>query len=186
MKLNYKGQHVFDLWKHFKHVSVGASLDAMGPHAEYIRTGTVWSTIEKNRIDMIEQCPEVDFYISPTLSIMNAMHITDFHKDWVEKGLINPQDLNINILQYPMHYRIDIAPNHYKEKIIKKYKEHIKWLEGHDDLQRATNGFISAINFLDVNNTKYLNTFWEKTKQLDEIRNENIFDFIPELNEITT
>jgi len=54
----------------------------------------------------------------------------------------------------------------------------------HDDLQRATNGFISALNYLDVNNTNYLKTFWEKTNQLDEIRNENIFDSIPELKEM--
>jgi organic radical activating enzyme len=184
-QVKLKDRYVFDYWKKFDSVSVGASLDAMGKHAEYIRKGTKWSTVEDNRRRMIDTCPNVDFYISPTLSIMNAMHITDFHKDWVEKGLLKHQDLNINILQDPMHYRIDIAPKHYKDKIRTKFQEHIKWLEGHDDLQRATNGFISAINFLDVNNTKHLSTFWEKTKQLDEIRNENIFNSIPELNEIT-
>ena len=183
-QVKLKDRYVFDYWKKFDSVSVGASLDAMGKHAEYIRKGTKWSTVEDNRRRMMDTCPNVDFYISPTLSIMNAMHITDFHKDWVEKGLLKHQDLNINILQDPMHYRIDIAPEHYKDKIRNKFQEHIKWLEGHDDLQRATNGFISAVHYLDVNNTKYLNTFWEKTKQLDEIRNENMLDSIPELNEI--
>jgi len=185
-EVKLKDRYVFDYWKKFDSVSVGASLDAMGKHAEYIRKGTKWSVVEDNRKRMLDTCPDVDFYISPTLSIMNAMHITDFHKDWVEKGLLKHQDLNINILQDPMHYRIDIAPDYYKDKIRNKFQEHIKWLEGNDDLQRATNGFISALNYLDVNNTQYLDTFWEKTKQLDKIRNENIFDFIPELNEITT
>jgi len=184
-EVKLKDRYVFDYWKKFDSVSVGASLDAMGKHAEYIRKGTKWSTVEDNRKRMLDTCPDVDFYISPTLSIMNAMHITDFHKDWVEKDLLKHQDLNINILQDPMHYRIDIAPDHYKDKIRNKFQEHIEWLEGNDDLQRATNGFISALNYLDVNNTQYLDTFWEKTKQLDKIRNENIFDFIPELNEIT-
>jgi hypothetical protein len=133
---------------------------------------------------MLDICPDVDFYISPTLSIMNAIHLTDFHKDWVEKGLLKHQDLNINILQDPMHYRIDIAPEHYKDKIRTKFQEHIKWLEGKDDLRRATNGFISALNYLDVDNTKYLKTFWEKTNQLDKIRSESVFDSIPELYEI--
>ena len=185
-EVKLKDRYVFDYWKKFDSVSIGASLDAMGKHAEYIRKGTKWDVVEDNRKRMLDTCPNVDFYISPTLSIMNAMHITDFHKDWVEKGLLKHQDLNINILQDPMHYRIDIAPEHYKDKIRAKFQEHIKWLEGHDKLQRATNGFISAINYLDVNNTQYLDTFWEKTKQLDEIRNENILDSIPELNEITT
>jgi len=183
-EVKLKDRYVFDYWKKFDSVSVGASLDAMGKHAEYIRKGTKWSVVEDNRKRMLDTCPDVDFYISPTLSIMNAMHITDFHKDWVQKGLLKHQDLNINILQDPMHYRIDIAPDHYKDKIRNKFQEHIEWLEGNDDLQRATNGFISAMNYLEVNNTKYLDTFWQKTKQLDEIRNENIFDFIPELEEI--
>jgi sulfatase maturation enzyme AslB (radical SAM superfamily) len=183
-QVKLKDRYVFDYWKKFDSVSVGASLDAMGKHAEYIRKGTKWDVVEENRRRMLDTCPDVDFYISPTLSIMNAMHITDFHKDWVEKGLLKHQDLNINVLQDPMHYRIDIAPEHYKDKIRAKFQEHVKWLEGHDQLQRATSGFNSAINFLDTSNTQYLDEFWRKTKQLDAIRNENIFDYIPELKEI--
>jgi hypothetical protein len=67
-------------------------------------------------------CPNVDFYISPTLSIMNALHLPDFHKDWVDRGLITPQDLNVNILQDPMHFRLDIATKEYKEQIQQKLK----------------------------------------------------------------
>jgi MoaA/NifB/PqqE/SkfB family radical SAM enzyme len=184
-QVKLKDRYVFDYWRKFNSVAVGASLDAMGEHAEYIRKGTVWSTIETNRKRMLDTCPEVDFYISPTVSIMNAMHITDFHRDWVEKGFLKHQDLNVNILQNPMHYRIDIAPPEYKEKIKQKFIEHIKWLSGNDSLNRATKGFLSAISFLETDNTQYLKTFWEKTKQLDAIRNESIFDYIPELKEIS-
>ena len=88
-----KDRLVFDYWKKFDSVAVGASLDAMGPRAEYIRKGTKWDIVEENRRQMMEICPRVDFYISPTLSILNAMHIPDFHREWVGKGLIKPQDL---------------------------------------------------------------------------------------------
>ena len=50
---------------------------------------------------MLKKCPEVDFYISPTLSLMNVQHVPDFHKDWTERGLLQPQDLNVNVLQSP-------------------------------------------------------------------------------------
>ena len=177
-----KDREVFDYWRKFDSVSVGASLDAMGPHAEYIRKGTVWSTIEANRRKMLEICPNVDFYISPTLSIMNALHLPDFHRDWVEKGLLNPQDLNINILQDPPHYRIDIAPQEYKKEIERLYKGHIAWLEDKDPLQRATSGFKSAIKYMNAtDNTALIDVFWEKTAKLDNIRNEVIYDYIPEL-----
>jgi radical SAM protein with 4Fe4S-binding SPASM domain len=74
-----KGQSVFEYWKLFKNVAVGASLDGSGKHAEYIRKGTDWKQVEQNRIEMLQVCPQVDFYISPTLSIMNAWQLPDFH-----------------------------------------------------------------------------------------------------------
>jgi sulfatase maturation enzyme AslB (radical SAM superfamily) len=177
-----KGKSVFEYWKLFDSVSVGASLDGSGQYAEYIRKGTRWEQIEKNRVEMMKVCPNVDFYISPTLSIMNAWHLPDFHKDWVERGLIKPQDLNVNILQDPPFYRIDIAPMKYKQRLRIKYQEHIEWLRAQDPLQRATVGFESAIKFLmAIDNTHLIDTFWRKTHELDSIRSERLLDIIPEL-----
>jgi radical SAM protein with 4Fe4S-binding SPASM domain len=177
-----KGRSVFEYWKQFESVAVGASLDDMGPRAEYIRKGTDWAVVEQNRRDMLAICPEVDFYISPTLSIMNAWHLPDFHRDWVAKGLLQAQDLNVNILQDPAHYRIDIAPAEYKGVLMARYREHIEWLRGQDPLQRATQGFESAITFMTAtDNTPLIDTFWRKTHELDAIRKENILDIIPEL-----
>ena len=177
-----KGRSVFEYWKQFDSVSVGASLDGQGLYGEYIRKGTNWAVVEQNRRDMLRVCPEVDFYISPTLSIMNAWHLPDFHRDWVAKGLIQAQDLNVNILQDPPHYRIDIAPAAYKGLLLARYREHITWLAGQDSLLRATRGFESAITFMTAtDNTPLIDTFWRKTHELDSIRKENILDIIPEL-----
>jgi radical SAM protein with 4Fe4S-binding SPASM domain len=183
-KTKLKDRYVFDYWRKFRSVAVGASLDAMGPRAEYIRKGTDWSEVETNRQMMIEQCPNVDFYISPTMSIQNALHIPDFHRDWVERGYIQPQDLNVNILQDPKWLRIDIAPESYKEKLRVKFKEHLEWLRPLDKLNRATVGFESALNFLETDNSQYLPEFWERMTKLDELRNENLLEVIPELDEI--
>ena len=180
-----KDRSVFDYWKKFDSVAVGASLDASGKRAEYIRKGTVWSEVEQNRRQMLEICPAVDFYISPTLSIMNALHICDFHRDWVEQGLLQPQDLNVNILQDPRYYRIDIAPEHYKEKIRDRFEQHLEWLKPLDTLNRASVGFESALNFLSAtDNSNLIPDFWTRTRQLDHIRKENILDSIPELEQM--
>jgi hypothetical protein len=177
-----KGRSVFEYWKQFQSVAVGASLDDSGSRGEYIRKGTDWAVVEQNRRDMLRVCPEVDFYISPTLSIMNAWHLLDFHRDWVEKGLIRAQDLNVNILQDPAHYRIDIATVEYKQTLTALYQSHIQWLDGQDPLNRATQGFESAITFMNAtDNTHLIDTFWRKTHELDAIRTENILDTIPEL-----
>jgi radical SAM protein with 4Fe4S-binding SPASM domain len=177
-----KGRSVFEYWKQFKSVAVGASLDGSGQYGEYIRKGTDWDQVYANRVEMISVCPNVDFYISPTLSIMNAWHLPDFHREWVGAGLIQPQDLNVNILQDPRHYRIDIAPAEYKARVQEKYQRHLEWLRARDPLQRATTGFESAIKFMNAtDNTHLIDTFWRKTHELDSIRNERCLDVIPEL-----
>jgi MoaA/NifB/PqqE/SkfB family radical SAM enzyme len=182
-EVKLKDRYVFDYWKKFDSVAIGASLDAMGPRAEYIRKGTDWDQVERNRVRMMEICPDVDFYISPTLSILNAWHVPDFHKDWVNKGYIRPQDLNINILQDPIHYRIDIATKEYKQILKDKFTDHLEWLRPLDQLKRATVGFESAINFMmSTDNTSYIDQFWLKSHQLDEIRKEKLLEVLPELS----
>lgn len=181
-----KGRSVFEYWRQFQSVAVGASLDAQGKPAEYIRKGTVWRDVIQNRKDMLRICPEVDFYISPTLSILNAEHLPRFHREWVAAGLIRPQDLNVNILQDPAHYRIDIATPEYKEELNTVYRNHIQWLRQQGDpLGRATQGFEAAMQFMmATDNSALIPQFWEKTRQLDEIRNENVLDIIPELSKL--
>ena len=178
-----KGKSVFEYWKQFKSVAVGASLDDSDARGEYIRKGTDWAVVEQNRRDMLAICPRVDFYISPTLSIMNAWHLPDFHREWTEKGLIRAQDLNVNILQDPAYYRIDIAPIKYKQLLRIKFEEHIEWLKTQgDSLGRATQGFESAVSFMmATDNTHLIDTFWRKTHELDNIRKEQMLDVIPEL-----
>jgi hypothetical protein len=163
-------------------VAVGASLDGMGHPAEYIRKGTRWYDVVQNRHRMIATCPQVDFYISPTLSILNAWHLPDFHREWCAAGLIQPQDLNVNILQYPPYLRIDMAPIEYKQRVRMAYEEHLEWLRPQDQLNRATVGFESAINFMmTTDNTALVPKFWSKTHELDAIRNEDVLQAIPEL-----
>ncbi len=113
---------------------------------------------------------------------MNAWHLPDFHRDWVERGFIKPQDLNVNILQDPAYLRIDIAPMKYKQRLRIKYEEHLDWLQGQDPLQRASVGFKSAINFMmATDNTHLIDSFWRKTYELDEIRMEKWNHALPEL-----
>jgi len=184
-ELVYKRRDVLEMWKKFDNVSVGASLDAMGPRAEYMRKGTVWSEIEDNRKRMLDICPKVDFYVSATVNIFNILHLTDFHRDWVDKGFIKPQDLNINVLYSPTYYRCDVLPQKYKIQAIKKIEETIKWLDGKDHLTRATNGYKGILNFLNANDkSDLIPQFMAVTKELDELRKESFKDIFPELSGI--
>ena len=47
-KLDYNNNDILELWKQFKKVVLGVSIDAVGPRAEYIRHGMKWKVIEDN------------------------------------------------------------------------------------------------------------------------------------------
>lgn len=184
-EMRFKDKHVFDYWRHFKNVSVGASLDASGARAELMRKGTVWSQVLENRQRMKAEVPHVDFYVSATVSGMNVLHVLDFHRDWVEQGLIEPKDFNVNLCQSPAWCRIDIFPEEFKHRVLKPaYEQHIAWLSTRDPMQRATSGFQSALSFiLTETNGDGLQQFRQEIERMDKIRNENFWDVFPELVE---
>jgi radical SAM protein with 4Fe4S-binding SPASM domain len=184
-KLTFKDMDVLELWNKFDSVSVGASLDAMGPRAEFMRKGTIWSDIETNRKRMQEICPHVDFYISATVGLINALHIPDFHRNWVDQGLLKPQDFNFNLLQFPYWQRIDLFPDYYKERVKEKYEKHLSWLRPQDKLTRATKGFESGIDYMmRRDNFKDIQQFKDGMKKIDDIRKENIIEIFPELKDL--
>ena len=184
-KLKFKDLDVLELWNKFDSVSVGASLDAEGKRGEFMRKGTVWKDTVANRKKMLEVCPQVDFYISSTVGLINALHIVDFHRNWTDQGLLKPQDFNFNLLQYPFWQRIDLLPNAYKQKVKEKYEKHLEWLRPQDHLTRATKGFESGLDYMmRRDNFTHFHKFKEGMQKLDAIRNENILEVFPELKEL--
>ena len=184
-RLKFKDMDVLELWNKFDSVSVGASLDAEGPRAELMRTGTNWEQTIDNRKRMMEVSPKVDFYISSTVSLPNSLHVADFHRSWVEQGLIKPEDFNYNLLQMPTWQRLDILPLEYKEQIKEKYTAHLKWLKDQDHLTRASKGYESALGWMyKKDNTQHLPWFFERTKEYDKVRKEKFTDVFPEWKEL--
>ena len=180
-KLTYKKYDVLDLWKNFEHISIGASLDAEGSRAEYQRKGTDWSDIEANIKRLKQTSPDIDFYVSATVSAYNAWHITDFHRSWVDKGYIKPGDWYVNVLLNNPRFRMSVLPKGFKEEIKYKWQKHIKWLEPHDHIGRATEGYQSAIKFLDDDHTELWQEFKDFNIEFDKLRDENFADVFPEL-----
>jgi sulfatase maturation enzyme AslB (radical SAM superfamily) len=182
-----KGRSVFEYWRQFESVAVGASLDGMGQPAEYIRKGTKWDQIVRNREQMLKQCPNVDFYVSSTVSIYNVMHVMDFHRNWVEQGLIEAADWNINILQGPDRDRIDVLPLHYKEQVKEKILAHIEWLKPHDKLKRAIVGYEAILKFMfDDDKSWLLHEFISVNDKHDDYRKEKFETVFPEYKDLRT
>ena len=184
-ELKFKKESVLDLWKHFPTVCVAASLDDMGDRASIIRSGTDWARVEQNIRDLKRECPHIDFMISPTLSIMNIWNFVPFHRYMVESGFIRAQDFNLNILQGPDYYRIDMLPMPIKLEFKQQFEQHIEWLQDKDTIQRAIGGFQGAIAFMmATDNSHLLPDFWNTVNDLDWSRNEDLLSMVPELKAI--
>jgi hypothetical protein len=179
----FQGQDVFELWKKFKKVEVGASLDSFGKRAEYARKDTDWKLVETNRLRMMDVCPDVYFYVSCTLSIFSFTTMAEFQRDWVSRGLIDVNSWNINPLTYPLHYRVNITPQDFRDSIVQKYLEHINWLKNQAGISDIVlERWNAAITFLQSPQLSgQLIEFSKHTKQIDRIRNESFGDVFPEM-----
>lgn len=179
------GKHsALNYWKHFKNLKVNASLDGSHKRAEYWRKGTNWETVVENRRKMKAECPNTEFKISFTLSWPNCYNLLDFHKEWVHFGLINPNDISLNILETPPYFCIKYLPTWKKQKVEQLFKDHIEWLKSYNNTARVIREFTDAIAFMNSYNTgdEFVKSenFIAIQSKLDKIRNENFWSVFPE------
>ena len=180
-QMYYKKKTAFDYWNKFENVRVAASLDANHARGEYLRKNMVWSEVVQNRRTMIEQCPHVYFELTPTVSVYNVLNLPDFHKEWIEEGLLEPSNIRINILLDPTYMRLSILPPWIKSKVAERYHEHIAYLKQFDNIAGVINDYESILNFMEKERTDEIKMFKFKTQRIDTLRQENLLDVFPEL-----
>ena len=180
-QMYYKRKTAFEYWNSFEHVRVAASLDANHARGEYLRKNMTWTQVVQNRRDMLEQCPHVYFEITPTVSVYNVLNLPDFHKEWIEEGLLEPQNIRINILLDPTYMRLSILPPWIKDRVRERYLEHLKYIEQFDNMQKVKNDFESILKFINDDRTEEIRMFKYKTEKVDRLRNESVLDVFPEL-----
>ena len=182
--LRYKDKHVFDYWRKFPKVEVYASLDASGTVAEYMRKGTIWKDIEENARLIKSDVPHVRLEITPTISLWNVHQFPEFHKEWIEKGILSKnQEIRLNILTFPWFSSLLVLPQEYKDKLAKLYEPVF------DDASYSMtirNAYKTVLNTLKSGeeNRGGVREFFDFNAKLDQHRQENILDAIPELRDL--
>jgi len=179
--MRFKKKTIFDYWNAFKNVRVAASLDANHARGEYLRKNMDWTQVVQNRRDMIEQCPQVYFELTPTVSVYNVLNLPDFHKEWVEEGLLEPANIRINILLDPTYMRLQILPEKIKDQVRRRYDDHITYLESFKGTQEAIQNYKNILQFLETDRSDEVLMWQYKTEKIDRLRNEKVFDVFPEL-----
>jgi radical SAM protein with 4Fe4S-binding SPASM domain len=187
--LEYKGKNVFDYWDKWDQykIEIWPSIDDIGERAEIIRSGTVWDRVDKN-ITILSEYKNILVKPNITVGVWNVHRIPEIIQYFVDKNIIkkmnwiNYDNFNINIIDSPPHYSLDVLPFGYKQEVKEKL---VEWIE-HFNIKYNTSidhHIKQVIWHLDQTelNTKALARFKKVTADLDKLRNEKLLDVIPEL-----
>jgi radical SAM protein with 4Fe4S-binding SPASM domain len=185
--LTYKNWNVIDFWKVWpkNKLEIWPSIDEIGERAELVRKGTDWLRVETNLKILVEE----GFHIRPniTTGALNVFRLPEILTYFYENKVLTKEkgedylNFNINIIDYPQSLHVKALPDSFKQKVKEKLLSFIS------DFKNKT-GFDLTVRFVYV--LKLLDEpcvpdwkaqFVDFNKKIDEIRNENIYEVIPEL-----
>ncbi len=180
-KLTYKNINVIDYWNQFGNVTVGASIDASGTVAEYVRHGTIWTDIIENICIVKKYAPGVHLTIASTVGFLNIENLIKLQIKWIHEQLFDVADLRVNVLVTPNYLSPAALPAHHKQRLRNIILKHIDTL-GEISLAKQWQDVLSFMMNNDY--THSLNDFVQRTRVLDTHRNESFADVFPEFEDL--
>ncbi len=182
--LTYKDISVVDLWAKFSNVTVGASLDAIGAVAEYVRHGTKWQIIESNLLFLKTHSPHVKFNVTSTVGLLNVESLIELQKIWHTNGKVDISKFSLSIMSSPDHLSLRVLPAHHKSRIEDKIKAHIKWCKEYQASILAKQ-WQDVLNYMwGADSTHLLSKFKQLTRSMDRYRNESFGSVLPEFSDL--
>jgi MoaA/NifB/PqqE/SkfB family radical SAM enzyme len=178
--LRYQSHNIIDYWKKFSNVNVGASLDLIGPAANYVRNGVEYSVLENNYRLLTKHCPTVNFEINSVLSLYNAFNLCDLQQHWIKTMGLSPTKFKVETLFDPDYLTLQVLPAEFKEKIHERISQHIEFLQSYsaDDLIKV---WTRQLEFMQAADTGYLlKNFFEMNDARDAYRKQRFEDYLPE------
>ena len=140
MELNYNTnftsipQRALDMWKHFKQVNVGGSVDGVGAINNYIRHPSKWEQVTKNihKLDT-ETSDNVTCWTTFTWQILNVLNVTDLLEWILEQDFYKFNRFSkwpgftYHPVHNPVHYSVTSLPKKTKQRV----EEHFNnWKNG--------------------------------------------------------
>ena len=197
---------IIDLWKQFKLVRVGISIDALNEKNWYIRYPSEWSTIVEN-LHKLDQTPDnIQVSIATAIQILNIKHLPDFARWKIKQKFkkINFQNImegleggggifNMHLLYIPTFLSIKCLPAEDKAEVRKSFAEFANWLHEHyrqdDDFWKKNpygwRRWQAILDFMDSeDHTAQLSAFRDYIVKLDSLRKTNFKLIFPEISHI--
>ena len=188
--LTFKGKDILQYWSRFPNVIVSASLDGSYARGELQRKEQVWAETVGHARRLREQCPHVQFQVTPTVSVFYLLHLPDFHREWTELGLFDVAHFWPSVLTQPAAYNIRVLPAAMKQRARDLYKAHIGWVAERNTAfprhrERSVDFWGAVLRHLDsADHSHLVGEFVERTSALDRVRGEMTATVFPELGSL--
>ncbi len=182
---------VLQLWKSFKEVRVGASIDGFGDVLEFQRHPAKWGEIYTNlkKLDRLKY-PIVS-WMACTVTVYNVMHVPEFMRWKVEesgfKNINNTKKrpvITYHMAHKPEHLNVCVLTEAQKKEVQRHYDEYRKYFRSNFSSILAD----ASIDVLDsiekyMMSKSYTDSFYptlqEYNERLDKIRGQDSSKFLP-------
>lgn len=194
---------IIELWKKFKKVKVGFSIDAIGDRNYYIRYPSDWDTIERN-LHKLDNTPDnIQVSIATAIQILNIKHLPVLAKWKIQQNFkkVNFENVtggiqagggivNMHLLYIPTFLSIRCLPEHDKEEVRKSFAELATWLyanyrQDEDFWKHNPYGWKrwqAVLDFMDAeDHTAQLPAFVEYIEKMEAVRGTDFVKTFPEL-----
>ncbi|MBN2440168.1 MAG: twitch domain-containing radical SAM protein [Spirochaetales bacterium] len=170
INMSYIPDNAPDFWSHFKYVSLGLSLDAVGKRCEYLRHGLKWADVIKNMKTLQNaHLKNMTLEIQPSITWMNVYYIDElysFMSAW------NLKKMFLNFVYTPSYLAPWILPETTKKNILRKLQNHLP----DKDFQQISRQLMKIDSDYDQFRKGILFNKW-----LDKNRSEDFSKTFPEL-----
>lgn len=194
---------IIELWKQFKKVKVGFSIDAVGDRNYYIRYPSDWNTIVQN-LHKLDNTPDnIQVSIATAIQILNIKHLPELAKWKIQQNFkkINFENVtggiqagggivNMHLLYIPTFLSIRCLPHYDKEEVRKNFAEFANWLyknyrQDEDFWKLNPYGWKrwqAILDFMDAeDHTDQLPAFVEYIEKMEAVRGTDFVSTFPEL-----
>ncbi|HRK06360.1 MAG TPA: twitch domain-containing radical SAM protein [Pseudobdellovibrionaceae bacterium] len=122
--LSWNRTPAFELWEKFRSVNLHASVDASGERAAWIRRGTKWPQVLENMqqaVQFSKSHPQFNFFVAPTVQILNALHLVDLHDELLRQEAAKPDHFAFNLLRTHTYFSIQNLPDADKARVARDW-----------------------------------------------------------------
>jgi len=174
--LSYKNHDVIDYWKKFSNITVGASIDASGAVAEYMRHGTVWNDIVNNILAIKKDVSHVKIQIESSVSNLTIENLIDLQTQWIDQGLFQIEDFRVQVVVSPNFLSPAVLPSHHKDRLSAIIQTHIQRFPN----TRLADQWRDVLQWMNGQDyTFMLKDFAHRTRVLDIHRKESFTEIFP-------